>query len=109
MMVVVIIVPKKYKILEVQIENIKRLNTSYHGRITFRIFPLNSSTFTITRGETKIWDTIFILLRVGGLCLTYKTGFGLDLLHLIQSQLGTIGNTALSLIYTLYSSPLHTH
>jgi hypothetical protein len=33
----------------------------------------------------------------------------LDLLHLIHSQLGTIGNIALSLIYTLCSSPLHTH
>jgi hypothetical protein len=33
----------------------------------------------------------------------------LDLLHLIHSQLGTTGNTALSLYYTLCSSPLHTH
>jgi hypothetical protein len=29
--------------------------------------------------------------------------------HIIYSQLGTTGNTVLSLIYTLYSSPLHTH
>jgi hypothetical protein len=33
----------------------------------------------------------------------------LDLLHLIHSQLGNTGNTALSLFYTLCSSPLHTH
>jgi hypothetical protein len=41
-----------------------------------------------------------------------QTGSGLDdwiYWHLIHSQLGTTANTALSLIYTLYSSPLHTH
>jgi hypothetical protein len=64
MMAVVIIVPKKYKIIEVQIENIKRLNDSYQGCINLRIFPLSSSPFTITRRETKIWDTLFILSRV---------------------------------------------
>jgi hypothetical protein len=53
-----------------------------------------------------------ILSRVGGLRVSYKTGFGLDdriYWQLIHSQLETTGNTALSLIYTLYSSPLHTH
>jgi hypothetical protein len=42
--------------------------------------------------------------------MTYKKGFELDdwILHLIDSQLGTTDNTALSLFYTLYSSPLHT-
>jgi hypothetical protein len=30
-------------------------------------------------------------------------------IHLIHSQIGTAGNTALSVIYTLYSSPFYTH
>jgi hypothetical protein len=38
--------------------------------------------------------------------LTFRS---LGLLHLIHSQLGTRGNTALLLIYTLYTSPFHTH
>jgi hypothetical protein len=50
--------------------------------------------------------SILILSRVW---VTYKTGFGLDLLHHIHSQIGITGNTALSLFYTLSSSPLHTH
>jgi hypothetical protein len=50
-----------------------------------------------------------ILSRVG---VTYETGFGLDdwiYCILYIHTFGTAGNTALSLIYTLYSSPLHTH
>jgi hypothetical protein len=47
------------------------------------------------------------ILTCRGCCVTYKTSFGFDdriYWRLIYSQLGT-----LSLIYTLYSSPLHTH
>jgi hypothetical protein len=47
-----------------------------------------------------------------GLRVTYKTGFWIgcvDLMHLIYSQFETTSNTALSLFYTHYSSPLHTH
>jgi hypothetical protein len=58
----------------------------------------------LTDGEEFIGS--YLVSRVG---VTYKTGFGLDLLQLMHSQLGTTGNRALSLIYTLYSSPLHTH
>jgi hypothetical protein len=53
-----------------------------------------------------------IFMCRGGLRVTTKTAFWiewLDLLHLIHSQIGTTGNTALSLIHTLPSSPLHTH
>jgi hypothetical protein len=51
-----------------------------------------------------------VLSRVQG-CVTYKTGSGLDdwLYWHTFTQLGTTSSTALSLFYTLYSSPLHTH
>jgi hypothetical protein len=58
---------------------------------------------------------IYIYSREGVLRVTYKTGFGLDdriywhLFFYTQYSGRTIGNTALSLIYTLYSSLLHTH
>jgi hypothetical protein len=53
-------------------------------------------------------------LILSSVVVTYRGGGGswfgwLDLLHLIHSQPGTAGNTALSLIYTLYRSPLLTH
>jgi hypothetical protein len=53
-----------------------------------------------------------ILSRVEGLCVTYKTGFGLDdwiycTLYIHKSGLQAI--TALSLISTHYIPPLHTH
>jgi hypothetical protein len=51
---------------------------------------------------------IFILLRVGPLVVTDKMGFGLDLLASYSHNSGLQEITALSLIYKLYSSPLHT-
>jgi hypothetical protein len=54
MMVVVIMVRKKYKIIEVQRENLKRFNASYEDRKNSRICPLNPSPLTITYRETKI-------------------------------------------------------
>jgi hypothetical protein len=48
----------------------------------------------------------YLLLRVGILCVTYKTGFGLDdwiyYTLYIHTVLGTTANTALSLVYALY-------
>jgi hypothetical protein len=54
---------------------------------------------------------INILSSVWVVSATCKTGFGVDdwiYWHLVHST-GTTGNTAISLIYTLHSSPLHTH
>jgi hypothetical protein len=45
-------------------------------------------------------------------CITdYRRGFDLmiGILNTLFTQVGTTGNMALLLIYTLYSSPLHTH
>jgi hypothetical protein len=47
--------------------------------------------------------------HVQGLCVIYKTGSGFDLVTPYSHNLGTTGNTALLLIYTLYNSPLLTH
>jgi hypothetical protein len=51
------------------------------------------------------------IVKCRGLRVTYKTGSGLDdwIYCILYIQLETTGNTALSLSYTLSSSPLHTH
>jgi hypothetical protein len=52
----------------------------------------------------------FNIVTYRGLRVTYKTGFLLHdwiYWHLIRSQPGTIGNTALSLIYTLQFTITH--
>jgi hypothetical protein len=46
--------------------------------------------------------TMSTLSRVRSFRVTNKTGLGLDLIHLIHSQLATTGSTAVSLI-TLYT------
>jgi hypothetical protein len=53
---------------------------------------------------------IYILSLARG-CVTYKTVFGwmIGFIDTLITQLGTIGNTALSPICTLYSSLLHTN
>jgi hypothetical protein len=81
--------------------NVSLISIEIHGVTTQKIALL----------KKKI---VYILSLVGGevACLTYMMGSGLNdwiYWHFTHTQLGTIGNTSLSLIYTLYSSPSHTH
>jgi hypothetical protein len=59
-----------------------------------------------SRHDACYSESNLILSRVG---VTYKTSFGLDLLTLCTQHSGLQTITALSLIYTLHSSPLHKH
>jgi hypothetical protein len=67
--------------------------------------------FQREKQELIIIIIIIIIPRLGGLCVTYRRV--LDWINrfsdTLYTHLGTTGNTALLLIYTLYSSPLHAH
>jgi hypothetical protein len=70
-----------------------------------------SGSLSWVTDSNVIQTTKFILSRVEGVVrVTSKTGSGLDdrIIDTLFLQPGTTGNTALSPIYTLYSSPLHT-
>jgi hypothetical protein len=54
-----------------------------------------------------MWRSEYIVTN-RGVCVTYKTGFGLDD-WICCTVYSTTCNTALSLIYPLYNSPLLTH
>jgi hypothetical protein len=69
------------------------------------------------RLKYKTWEVDVLLqsnshiVTYWGCCVTYKTGLSVVIWYIAPytyTQLGTTGNTALSLIYTLYSSPLLT-
>jgi hypothetical protein len=69
----------------------------------FRIF-----FFLFDVWKHKGWN---ILSHVGGLCMTYRlvVDWMIGYIDTLYIQLGTTGNSALSPVYTLYSSPLHMH
>jgi hypothetical protein len=57
--------------------------------------------------KISFYETWYVLSKFG---VTYKLGFGLDVLHLIHSHnSGLQAITVLSLFYTLGSSPLRTY
>jgi hypothetical protein len=76
--------------------------------IIYFIDHINAYMYNENKGTTRIGEYV-VTFRDSR--VTYKTGLGwrIRLTPYTFTQLGTTGNTALLLIYTLYSSSLHTH
>jgi hypothetical protein len=88
--------------------NIIFSSTSFSSCSLF-MFPADIFIHFLSSSCTLLILYVLVLPCVqGDLQTAFWIGW-LDLLHRVHSQLGTTGNKALPLIYTLHSSPLYTH